>query len=294
MPNAPDPRTAVVIATRDRRDALLATLGRLRGLPERPEVTVVDNASSDGTPEAVAVAAPWARLIRLSWNAGAAARSVGARRAGAPYVAFADDDSWWAPGALARAADLLDAHPSLGLLSARVLVGPEGRLDPVSAAMAASPLPRPDGAPGPAVLGFLACGAVVRRGAFLAVGGFEPRLGVGGEEALLAIDLMAAGWWLSYADDVVAHHHPSSARDPAARGRRQLRNALWSAWLRRPGLGGALDAARGAPWVLSRRRVAGGAVERGLRLLERERPDRRPRAMGDSPQSKPAGLASRR
>lgn len=156
-----DPRVAVVVATRDRRASLLATLPRLLALPERPDLLVVDNASGDGAADAVACAAPSARLVRLSRNVGAAARNVGARRARAGYVAFADD-SWWAPGALARAADLLDAHPALAV-AARVLVGHGERLDPVSAAMAASPLPRAPGVPGPAVLGFLACGAVVHR-----------------------------------------------------------------------------------------------------------------------------------
>jgi hypothetical protein len=40
----------VVIATRDRRDELLTTLGHLRALPERPPVIVVDNGSTDGSP----------------------------------------------------------------------------------------------------------------------------------------------------------------------------------------------------------------------------------------------------
>ena len=41
---------AVVVITRDRADDLLRTLDRLRRLPERPAVVVVDNGSGDGTP----------------------------------------------------------------------------------------------------------------------------------------------------------------------------------------------------------------------------------------------------
>lgn len=244
---------------------------------------MVDNGSSDLT---LAVArAGGAEAIALGANLGGAARTVGVRRRGEPYVAFSDDDSWWAPGALSRAADLLDAHPRLAVVAARVLVGPEEIEDPVCAAMAASPLPLEPDLPGPSVLGFVACGAVVRRTAFLDVGGFHARYGIGGEEELLAIDLAAAGHGLAYVCDVVAHHHPSRARDPAARRRRQLRNALWSTWLRSPlrnapvrtlrllsrdprsGLG-LLDALAGLPWVLSERRSVPRHVNCSIRLLE--------------------------
>ena len=72
---------------------------------------------------------------------------------------------------------------------------------------------------GPAVLGFLACAVVVRRDAFLAAGGFQPRLHVYGEEALLAMDLAAAGWLLSYAPELTVRHLPRPAgRDSGARG----------------------------------------------------------------------------
>jgi hypothetical protein len=123
-------------------------------------VVVVDNGSSDGAQRMVGERLPAVELIELGANHGAAARTVGARRWRAPYVAFADDDSWWAPGALARAADLMDAHPRLALLAARVVVGDDERPDPVSALMARSPLPAAPDLPGPPVLGFLACGAL--------------------------------------------------------------------------------------------------------------------------------------
>lgn len=161
----------VVVATRDRAATLLRTLARLSELPEHPPVVVVDNGSRDGTPDVVRREHPDVRVVELGRNLGAPARTVGVRSASTPYVAFSDDDSWWEPGALGRAAAHLRAHPRLGLVAARVLVGPSGRLDPVCEAMEASPLGTSPGMPGPAVVGFVACGAVVRREAFLEVGG---------------------------------------------------------------------------------------------------------------------------
>src|SRR5918992_1068098 len=250
MPASPN-RVAVVIAPRNRGTELVGTLTRLLTLDEQPPIMVVDNASTDGTADLVRTHHPGVRVVGLRRNRGAAARTVGARLVDSPYVAFSDDDSWWAPGALSRAGDLLDRHPRL------------------------------------AVLGFIACGAVVRRTAFLEVGGFDVRLGVGGEEELLSVDLAVRGWGLAYVDEVVAYHHPSPSRDPSGRRRVQVRNALWSAWLRRP-LGGAarqtahlaalamhqpgawsgiLLALVGLPWVLRERRPVHSELEAALRTL---------------------------
>ena len=256
----PGPRTTVVVVTRDRREGLLQTLDRLVALPDEPPVVVVDNASTDGTADAVRERHPGVEVVALTANLGAAGRNVGVARAATPYVAFADDDSWWEPAALARAAAILDAHPDVALVAARILVGPEERLDPVSALMADGPLGRRPGLPGPAVLGFLACGAVVRRDAFLAVGGFDDLLHFLGEEDVVAWDLAAAGHHLVYADDVVAHHHPSSPSDPAAREVRQIRNALLSAGMRRP-----VPVVVRAFAAAARRGLADDAARRGVR-----------------------------
>jgi len=281
----------VVIATRDRPEALTRTVVRLTSLDERPPVVVVDNGSVRAeTRVAMAelVVRPGVEVLRLETNRGGAARTVGAELLATPYIAFADDDSWWAPGALARAAGTLDAHPRLGLVAGRVLVGSEERNDPVNEEMARSPLLSGDETPGPRVLGFVACGAVVRRGAYLGVGGFHAAFGIGGEEELLALDLSTAGWGLAYDSGIVAHHHPSARRDPAARRRGQVRNALWTAWLRRSprpavrrtrevlraagpsfeAAGGAVDALRGLRWVAAERRPVTAELEADLRRLE--------------------------
>src|SRR5207248_4427108 len=209
-----NPRVAVVMITWNRRAEVLRSLANFTVLPERPRILVVDNGSTDGTAEAVAAQFPQVEILEAGKNLGAAGRTLGARRVNAPYVAFADDDTWWAPGGLCHAADLLDALPRLAVLTGRVLVGPEEREDPTCEVLARSPLPREPGMPGPPLLGFLAGASVVRRSAFLEAGGFQPRLFIGGEEELLAADLVARGWWLCYVPDLVVHHYPSTQRDP--------------------------------------------------------------------------------
>src|SRR4051794_2527389 len=215
--------------TRDRWPDLQWSLPHHEG-----PVVLVDNGSSDGTPEQVRRCFPHVEVVELDRNVGSVARNIGVERAATPYVAFADDDSWWAPGALPRAAELMEAHPRLAVLAGRMLVGEAETEDPVCALMAAAPLGRAEDLPGPSVLGFLACGAVVRREAFLAAGGFDEVVFFMGEEERLALDLMALGWGLAYVEEVVAHHHPSPVRDPAARLVRAIRNRLLTAVMRRP------------------------------------------------------------
>jgi GT2 family glycosyltransferase len=276
----PTPDVTVVVMSRNRRAELVANLGR----HEAP-VILVDNASDDGTADAVRAAHPDVRVVPLRRNVGAAARTIGVRLATTPYVAFADDDSWWAPGSLTMAAKLLTEHPTVAVLNARILVGPQERLDPACAEMAASPLPPALDVPWPRLLGFVACGAVVRRSAFLDVGGFDALVRFPGEEERVSIDLAGAGWQLAYADELVVHHYPSAQRDnPGARRARVTRSRLVTAVLRRPwpyvasawmaALSGDRATRRGVltalpslPAALRARRLAAPQVERELRLL---------------------------
>ena len=229
-----DQRTGVVVITHNRRSELDRTLHRLAGLPERPRVVVVDNGSSDGTATAVRRDHPWVELVPSERNLGTVGRNVGVDRLDTPYVAFCDDDTWWDPGSIARAADVLDAHPDVAVVTARIVVEPAGTEDPIVAELRDSPVRGRGGLPGPALGSFLAGASVVRRDAFRAVGGFHPRLWLGGEEELLAADLAAAGWELCYLEELTVHHQASTVRDERRRLRDGVRNTLWFTWLRRP------------------------------------------------------------
>ena len=278
----------VVVITHERRDEALAAVGRLLDLPERPRVVLVDNGSTDGTAAAVRRRHPSVDVVALDDNLGAVGRNVGVDRLDTPYVAFCDDDTWWSPGSLRRAADVLDAHPGVALVNARIVVEPAGVDDPIVAELRDSPVSAPAGLPGPALGSFLAGASVVRRDAFVAAGGFNDRLWLGGEEELLATDLITAGWELCYIEDLTVHHQPSRLRDPHARRRVGVRNTLWFTWLRRPlrpalrrtahlartvprdriSALAAFDALRGVPWVVTERRPRPPAVESRLSVLD--------------------------
>lgn len=281
-------RVTVVIITRNRRSELLRTLEHMTALPDRAPVVVVDNGSSDHSADAVADRFNQVTLLRSDRNLGALGRNLAVRDIDTPYVAFCDDDTRWRPGALTRAADLLDAHPGLASVTGRILVAPTMVEDPITPELRDSPVPGPAWLPGPALLGVLAGASMFRVAAFRDVGGFSPRLWLGGEEELLSLDLAARGWWMCWAPDVVVEHAPSVSRDPRRRRQLGIRNTLWTAWLRRP-LPSALrrtgtllrsvprdrasvvavgEALAGLAWVLRERRVIPPEIERGLRLLE--------------------------
>lgn len=274
-----------VVITRNRREELLRSLAH----HDRP-VIVVDNASQDDTPRAVRRRYPDVQVIEAGRNLGAVARNRGVEAATNPYVAFADDDSWWAPGATAQAAALLEAYPTLAIAVGHVLVGPDERPDSFNEVLARSPLPAARDVPGVPVLGFMACAAVVRRAAFLSVGGFDPVVEFGGEEARLAIDVTAAGWHIQYLPELIVHHHPSSRRvSERAQHRRGVRNALLTMVMRRPwtrvgtravrdltsfpdGTLGVVAALPRLPAAIQRRSPVDTDLESKLMLLESPRP----------------------
>jgi GT2 family glycosyltransferase len=283
----PSERVGIVVITHNRQAQVRRTLARLCALGSH-QIVVVDNASQDGTTQMVREEFSRVEIVGLRKNIGAAARNAGIRKIRAPYVALCDDDTWWAPGALTRGADILDRHPRLALISARVLVGSEEREDPACLEMEKTPFDRDTVSAGYPILGFLAGATLARRAALLEAGGFEPRFFLGCEERLLAVDLASRNWSLAYVPELVVHHHPSHLRDSTARNWLLLRNALWFAWLRRPlpraiaatfrlasraiydqaARCALLEAIVGLLWVVKSRRPIPRSVEERLRLLD--------------------------
>jgi len=112
------------------RQCLESVVDNARGL--EAEILVVDNASSDGSPEMVEQDFPQARLIRSAVNLGfGAANNLAMAQARGGYIVLLNSDAFFAPGALALAIRHMDENPSCGLGGCR-LIGRDGSSQPSS------------------------------------------------------------------------------------------------------------------------------------------------------------------
>jgi len=116
----------IVIVSYNSRHHLSRCLGSLRdNPPPRPwEAVVVDNASSDGSADAVAEGFPWARLIRSPTNDGyGVAANQGVRALdGRTHYLLLNPDAEVTPGSLKTLLDFCAAHPRAGVVSPRLLL----------------------------------------------------------------------------------------------------------------------------------------------------------------------------
>jgi GT2 family glycosyltransferase len=107
------------------------TLDALASLRENPssrplQVVVVDNASEDGSADAIASAFPEVTLVRNPVNAGyGPGNNIAFRHATGDAVLLLGSDTLVRPGTLDGLLDLLDAHPEAGAVTCRV-EGPTG------------------------------------------------------------------------------------------------------------------------------------------------------------------------
>lgn len=205
------PLVSIVIASYNRRDILLQTLDRLGNCgipPDQRETIVVDNASEDGTPDAL-IERRDVRCVRLTENLGSCAKALGAEAAHAELLLFLDDDSYPRPGCLWRMIDLFEHSPSLAAagFAVRLLDGGQE----------CSALPGV----------FVGCGVGLRAAAVRRVGGLDRSFFMQAEEYDLSFRLAASGYHVArFSDLAVEHLKTPQARRPAGTTYYDIRNNL--------------------------------------------------------------------
>ena len=237
------PLVSVIVVNWDRRELLRACLLALRAQTFRDfETIVVDNGSTDGSPELVAAEFPEARLLRNAENRGfCAANNQGIRAAAGRYVALLNNDAEPAPGWLQQLLRGLEAGPGVAMCASKILfheardvidkAGHVIYLDGQNRGRGCGQRDRgqfdrieevlfPDG-----------CAALYDRAAVEAAGLFDEDFFAYGDDAELGLRLRLAGWRSIYVPTAVVYHHHSSTLGRFSEERLVLveRNRLWLA-----------------------------------------------------------------
>lgn len=202
------PEISVVVATHNRRCRLEALISAVRAQTlarERFELIVVDDGSDDETAELLAAEAAGAglrlRTITRESSAGpATARDEGWRIAGAPLVAFTDDDCEPSPEWLATGLERAIAAPG-AIIQGRTepLPSERGRIGPFSRTIRVT-------APDPA---YQTCNMIYPREVLERIGGFDVAAfdrAPGGEDADLAWRAIKAGAEAQFASELLVYH----------------------------------------------------------------------------------------
>jgi GT2 family glycosyltransferase len=122
----------VIVSSTGALELLRACLRTLREHPYTGgpmQIHVVDNASTDGTPEMVGEEFPEVKLHALDWNSGFCfANNVVLRQPSAPYVLVLNPDTEIYPGSLDHMMRLMEEDPGIGVSTCR-LEKRDGTLD---------------------------------------------------------------------------------------------------------------------------------------------------------------------
>lgn len=126
-----NPSLTVIIVSYNTRELTLAALRSLRAttLATDYRTVVLDNASTDGSADAIAAECPWAELVRSSENLGfARANNVVAESATTEWLLLLNPDTECHPGAVDKLMAFGRAHPQAGIYGGRT-VFPDGSLN---------------------------------------------------------------------------------------------------------------------------------------------------------------------
>jgi glycosyl transferase family 2 len=117
------PLTSVIIATRNRPEFVSRAVHSARSAASDLEIIVVDDASCEETARVCQSLAEVVKYVRVERQQGlGGARNIGIMKSRGDYISFLDDDDLRLEDTLDRQVELLEKHPSAGLIYARANV----------------------------------------------------------------------------------------------------------------------------------------------------------------------------
>lgn len=179
-------KASFVIVNYNRKDELLLTISKTKEIIKTAsgefEIVIVDNASVDGSADAVKLQHPDVVLIENPVNTGAPAWNLGFAKAKGEYFIILDDDSHMESG-LEDALQYLDKNPEVGVLACNIKGGMFGTSDWEDLGD---------------TIGFIGCGAFYRKKVYDKVGGYADWIFLYNNEWDLGMRVLAAGYKLKY------------------------------------------------------------------------------------------------
>ena len=251
---AAKPLVSALIVSYNVKDLLLDSLRAFFSGTDLPvEAVVVDNASRDGSADAVAEQYPDVKLIRLATNVGyGKANNIGLQECVGRFILLVNPDVTVGEGCVDKLADFLLVRPDVGAVGPRLL-RPEGMADlasrrgfptPATAFYRLAGLSRafprskrfnrynmgylPDGEVHEIDAGTGAC-LMLRRAAIDRVGFFDPDYFMYGEDLDLCYRLKLGGWKIYYLPGATAVHlKGASTRQSTKRMLYEFHSAMWT------------------------------------------------------------------
>jgi glycosyltransferase involved in cell wall biosynthesis len=193
------------------------------------EIIVVDDGSTDDTPERIAPYASRVQIIRQANRGLSGARNAGFAASTGDYVLFLDSDDLLLPDALAQMARYLDEQPADGLVyCAWQQIHAEtgavmGEIHPGFSGSVVSELLLRQ-------FFFFGSGTLLRRRALEQAGLFDETL-PWGDDADMWLRLGLAGWTFGYVDHILMQYRVHPASMTASVGAHQVEG--WQAGLRK-------------------------------------------------------------
>ena len=180
------------------------------------EVIVVDNASADDSQEVVRCRFQWVKLVANEVNLGfGPANNQALRISKGRYVFFLNPDTEVSSGAFAAMIGFMDSHPDIGLAGTHI-INPDGSPQPsIESRYPGEKYTKHElrGLKGD-IAWVLGASMIARRTVLDALGGFDERFFLYGEEQDLCLRIRKAGWSIGYIPDAtVVHWGGQSERD---------------------------------------------------------------------------------